>query len=60
MDRAQVIEQDIHRKLKLYPENTVGLNRIFGKLDNLEKEIGQYMISAENHAGHPPSNGLYA
>ena len=35
------------------------LNRIFVKMDNLDKERVQYMISAENYAGCLPSNGMY-
>ena len=32
---------------------------VFGKLDKLDAERVNYMISAENYAGRPPSNGTY-
>ena len=36
------------------------LSTLFTTLDKLDQERVQYMSSAENYAGHPPSNGIYA
>ena len=60
LERTQAIGQELLHHIQSFPGEQVKLNTIFGKLDRLDKERVQYMISAENHAGRPPPNGIYA
>ena len=55
LERAETIVQNIQQA---GDEAKVRIE--FEKLDKLDAERVQYMISAENYAGKPPPNGIYA
>ena len=55
LERAEDIVQMIQQAT-----DGATVKKAFGKLDKLDAERVHYMISAENFAGKPPPNGIYA
>lgn len=59
LKRAEAVEIILLQHLECLPNNTNGLLKNYTKLNNLNKEIVNYMVLAEKYAGHLPPNGIY-
>ena len=57
LERAEALQTLNLKAHELKNEGEV--MRLFTKLDRLDAERVNYMTSAENYSGRPPSNGIY-
>ena len=57
LERAEALKGAILKAHESHDE--VEVMRLFNKLNRLDRERVNYMVSTENYSGRPPSNGVY-